>query len=276
MIVFMEWGDTIRFITFLGTGIILALWEKVSPRRTGKVDRVLRWSSNLGMVVVSALLIRLIFPVLPVALALYISTKGWGLIPLLGLPFWGEVVLGFILLDLAIYFQHRAFHYWRPLWMLHRMHHADTFYDFTTGVRFHPLEFLLSMIIKLAVVALLGIVPLSVVLFEIVLNCVAMFNHSNIELPLKADKIMRFLIVTPDMHRVHHSTNHLEMNRNFGFNLPWWDRIFATYKAQPDLGHEKMVIGLNIFRNKKYRLFNMMLAIPFLKGTVGQVDSEES
>ncbi|SMF08767.1 sterol desaturase family protein [Desulfovibrio gilichinskyi] len=272
----MEWDDIIRFIAFLGTGIILALWEKVSPRRTGKVDRGLRWSSNLGMVIVSALFIRLIFPVLPVALAIYISTKGWGLIPLLRLPFWSEVVLGFLLLDLAIYFQHRAFHYSRPLWMLHRMHHADTFYDFTTGVRFHPFEFILSMIFKLAVVAMLGIVPLAVVLFEIVLNCVAMFNHSNIKLPLKVDKIMRLFIVTPDMHRVHHSTDRREMNSNFGFNLPWWDRLFTTYKAQPDLGHEKMIIGLNLFRDTKYRSFHLMVAMPFLKGQVGPEDSKES
>lgn len=272
----MELGDLIRFITFLGTGIILAIWEKASPRRTGKVDRGRRWSSNLGMVVVSALIIRLIFPVLPVALAIYVNAKGWGLIPLLNLPFWGEVISGFILLDLAIYFQHRAFHFWRPLWMLHRMHHADTFYDFTTGVCFHPFEFILSMIFKLSMVALLGVVPLAVILFEIVLNCVAMFNHSNVRLPLKVDKIMRFFVVTPDMHRVHHSTNSREMNSNFGFNLPWWDRIFTTYKAQPELGHEKMIIGLNIFRDKRYRLLHLMLAIPFLKRRVVQGDSAES
>ncbi|SDK83106.1 Sterol desaturase/sphingolipid hydroxylase, fatty acid hydroxylase superfamily [Maridesulfovibrio ferrireducens] len=271
----MEWGEVIRVTLFLGTGLGLALWEKAVPRRKGLPDRGWRWSSNLGMVVISAILVRFIFPVLPVALAFIVIKNGWGLIPLLGLPFWWEVVLGFVLLDLAIYFQHRAFHFWRPLWLLHRMHHADTFYDFTTGVRFHPLEFILSMIFKLILVVVFGIQPLAVLCFEVVLNCLAMFNHGNIRLPQRVDEFVRLFVVTPDMHRVHHSTDMREMNQNFGFNLPWWDRIFATYKAQPDLGHEKMVIGLNIFRDKKYRSLHLMLAMPFLKTGVGKLKVEK-
>ncbi|WP_235727661.1 sterol desaturase family protein [Maridesulfovibrio frigidus] len=251
-------------------GLLLIMCEKFFPRRLAPSDRKRRWFGNLGVVVVSAILVRLIFPFLPVALAVMVTLKGWGLIPLLGLPLWTQVIIGFVLLDLAIYLQHRAFHLWRPLWLLHRMHHADTFYDFTTGVRFHPLEFCLSLVFKLALVVLFGIQPLAVLLFEVVLNCVAMFNHSNIKLPKDLDEVLRLFVVTPDMHRVHHSTDSQEMNSNFGFNLPWWDRIFSTYKDQPDLGHQKMNIGLNIFRDTKFLSLWSMLIMPFIKPNAGK------
>ncbi len=263
-------SEIIRLTLFLGVGLFLIMCERFFPRRPAPSDRKRRWVGNLGVVVVASILVRLIFPFLPVALAVMVTVKGWGVIPLLGLPLWAQVVIGFVLLDLAIYFQHRAFHVWRPLWLLHRMHHADTFYDFTTGVRFHPFEFCLSLVFKLALVVIFGIQPFAVLLFEVVLNCVAMFNHANIKLPKELDEILRLFVVTPDMHRVHHSTDSQEMNRNFGFNLPWWDRLFSTYKVQPDLGHEKMNIGLNIFRDVKFRSLWSMLIMPFIKPSAGK------
>jgi sterol desaturase/sphingolipid hydroxylase (fatty acid hydroxylase superfamily) len=217
----------------------------------------------VGVVVVAAVLIRLLFPVVPVALAAAVGERGWGIMPRLGLPYAVAVVAGFLVLDLAIYWQHRLFHWWRPLWRLHRMHHADTYFDFTTGVRFHPLEFLLSMALKLGLVVLLGPPALAVLLFEIGLNCIVMFNHANIRLPLAADRLLRLVVVTPDMHRVHHSTDMRETGSNFGFNSPWWDRLFATYTAQPAKGHQGMEIGLNIFRDRKYRSLRQLLLMPW-------------
>lgn len=254
----------IRFGGFLAAALVFALWETASPRRLPEAGRMWRWIGNLGVVVISALLVRLIFPVLPVALAAMVRDKGWGLFPHLGLPPLLDIVLGILVLDMAVYFQHRAFHAWRPLWRLHRMHHADTFFDFSTGVRFHPFEILLSMAFKLALVLVLSPQALSVLLFEILLNVVSMFNHANARLPERSDRILRLAVVTPDMHRVHHSTDAREFNRNFGFNFPWWDRMFGTYKAQPEQGHEEMPIGLNIFRDPKYRSLSRMLAMPFL------------
>lgn len=259
----MEHEGIIRLAAFLATALGLALWEAAAPRRAPEPDRTGRWPGNLGLVAVSALLVRLLFPLLPVALALLAQEKDWGLIPRLGLPAWGQVLLGLALLDLAIYLQHRAFHAWRPLWRLHRVHHADTFFDFTTGVRFHPLEMVLSMTFKLALVALLGPPALAVLLFELGLNCLVMFNHANVRLPPAADRLLRLLVVTPDMHRVHHSTDMREANLNFGFNFPWWDRLFRTYQAQPARGHETMPIGLTLFRGRKYRSLVQLLAMPF-------------
>jgi len=259
----MEREAAIRFVLFLAVAFALALWEHASPRRHPAPGRAWRWIGNLGVVAISTLLVRLIFPVLPVALAFLARERGWGLIPRLGLPMLVEVIGGFLVLDLTIYFQHRAFHAWRPLWRLHRMHHADTFFDFTTGVRFHPLEFILSLAFKLGLVVLLSPPVLAVLLFEIGLNCVVMFNHANVRLPVAVDRLLRLFVVTPDMHRVHHSTDIRETNLNFGFNSPWWDRLFSTYKAQPDLGHEGMTIGLNIFRDRKYQSLVSMLAMPF-------------
>jgi sterol desaturase/sphingolipid hydroxylase (fatty acid hydroxylase superfamily) len=260
----MEPEGIIRLVSFAGTALALAVWEAAAPRRALEAGRMWRWVGNLGVVAVSTLLVRLIFPVLPVALAVLIRERGWGVFPLLGLSPSLEILLGVLVLDLAIYFQHRAFHAWRPLWRLHRMHHADTYFDFTTGVRFHPLEIILSMAFKLALVMLLGPPALAVIIFEIGLNCVAMFNHANILLPERVDAVLRLAVVTPDMHRVHHSTDSVEMNRNFGFNSPWWDRLFRTYKPAPDLGHQGMKIGLNIFRDQKFRSLPRMLIMPFI------------
>lgn len=259
----MENEATLRFALFLAVAIALAVWEFVLPRRSLEPGRAWRWIGNMGVVAISALLIRLLFPILPVSLALAARQNGWGLMSLLGLPSPVEVILGFLVVDLAIYFQHRAFHLWRPLWRLHRVHHADTFFDFSTGVRFHPLEFILSMAFKLVLILLIGPPALAVLLFEIGLNCIVMFNHANVRLPGTVDRLLRLVVVTPDMHRVHHSTDPRETNQNFGFNSPWWDRLFSTYKSQPDLGHEGMEIGLNVLRDRKYRSLPQMLLMPF-------------
>jgi sterol desaturase/sphingolipid hydroxylase (fatty acid hydroxylase superfamily) len=218
---------------------------------------------NLGVVAVSSILARLVFPIVPMALAATLRAQDLGIFPALGLPLALEIVLGILVLDLAIYWQHRLFHAWRPLWRLHRMHHADTFFDFSTGVRFHPMEILISMAFKLALVAMLAPPPVAVLVFEIILNSAAMFNHANLFLPLPLDRVLRLALVTPDMHRIHHSTDGKEMNRNFGFSFPWWDRLFLTYQEQPAGGHENMPIGLNIFREQKYRSLHWMLAMPF-------------
>lgn len=256
--------QVIRVLAFTATGLGLAVWEVLTPRRVPAPGRTGRWIGNLGVVILSGILIRLIFPILPVGLAMLARQRHWGLMPWLHWPEWLEVALGFFLLDLGIYAQHRAFHAWRPLWRLHRMHHADTFLDFTSGVRFHPLEFLSSMAFKLCLVLALAPPALAVLLFELGLNCLVMFNHANIRLPGRVDCLLRLLVVTPDMHRVHHSTDMREANRNFGFNFPWWDRLFGTYQSAPRLGHLDMVIGLNIFRDRKFRSLGRMLVMPFI------------
>lgn len=260
----MESEGIIRLAAFAVAALLLAGWEALAPRRPPEPQRLGRWPGNLGVVALSSLLVRLVFPLPLVGLALWARGQGWGLLPRLGLPGPLELALGFLALDLAIYLQHRAFHAWRPLWRLHRMHHADTMLDFSTGVRFHPLEIIISMALKCALVMLLGPPALAVLLFELGLNCIAMFNHANIRLPQALDRWLRWVVVTPDMHRVHHSTDHREMNRNFGFNSPWWDRLLGTYQAQPALGHLGMRIGLNIFRDRKYRALHRLLVLPFV------------
>jgi sterol desaturase/sphingolipid hydroxylase (fatty acid hydroxylase superfamily) len=253
----------IRLGAFILTAVLLAALEVALPRRKPDQGHSFRWVGNLGVVAVSTLLVRVVFPVAPMAVAATLRSEGLGIFPALGLPTVVEAVLTIVILDLAMYAQHRAFHTWRPLWRLHRMHHADTFFDFSTGVRFHPFEIALSMAFKLALVALLAPPPLAVLAFEVILNSAAMFNHANLFLPLPADRLLRRVLVTPDMHRVHHSTDGREFNRNFGFCFPWWDRLFATYLDQPAQGHETMPLGLNIFRGPEYRSLPRMLAMPF-------------
>jgi sterol desaturase/sphingolipid hydroxylase (fatty acid hydroxylase superfamily) len=231
------------------------------------VSKTLRWTSNLGIVVLNTVVLRLVFPVAAVGMAALAADRGWGLLNALGLPFALAVVVAVVALDLAIYLQHVMFHAMPALWRLHRMHHADLDFDVTTGARFHPLEILLSMGIKLGVVAALGPPVVAVVAFEVLLNATAMFNHSNVRLPLGLDRVLRWVVVTPDMHRVHHSVVPREANSNFGFNLPWWDRLLATYRAQPEAGHEAMTLGIGQFREPKYLRLDRMLVQPFL-GTV--------
>jgi sterol desaturase/sphingolipid hydroxylase (fatty acid hydroxylase superfamily) len=265
----LEFEPTIRLSFFLGVFAVVALWEIAAPRRQRSLGRLNRWPSNLGIVVLNTVVMRVLFPVAAVAMAVKTSANGWGLFNLVDLPLWLEVVLAVIILDAAIYLQHVMFHAVPALWRLHRMHHADLDYDVTTGARFHPIEIVLSMVIKLSVVSVLGASPVAVIIFEVMLNATAMFNHGNVRLPLAIDGVLRLLIVTPDMHRVHHSIIPSEANSNFGFSLPWWDRAFGTYRAQPEAGHHGMTIGISSFRDPVEQRLDKMLLQPFRDGGQG-------
>ena len=255
-----------RLAAFCGVFALMAAWEFMDPRRAQSTGRGWRWPNNLGVVVVDTLLVRILFPTTAVGLALIARAQGLGLFNMVQLPVWIGVVASVILLDLAIYFQHVLFHAVPALWRLHRMHHADLDIDVTTGLRFHPIEILLSTVIKLAVVIALGAPALAVLLFEVLLNATSMFNHSNVRMPQGLDGVLRWFVVTPDMHRVHHSILARETNSNFGFNLPWWDRLFGTYRAQPAAGHEAMTIGIEQFRDLRELGLDRMLLQPFRGG----------
>src|ERR1700730_9641759 len=226
----------------------MAGWEILAPRRSQAIGRWVRWPDNLGVVIIDTILLRLLFPAAAVGAALGGEELRWGLLNNLPLPPWIAVIAAVIVLDLAIYFQHVLFHAVPALWRLHRMHHADLEVDVTTCVRSHPVEILFSMVIKLGVVLALGAPALAVLIFEVLLNATSMFNHGNVRLPQPTDRILRTIVVTPEMHRVHHSIEPAETNSNFGFNLPWWDRLFGTYRAQPAAGHTGMTIGIDLFR----------------------------
>ncbi|MBT4932728.1 MAG: sterol desaturase family protein [Rhodospirillaceae bacterium] len=267
----LEFEPVIRLGFFFGVFAVVALWETATPRRPRSLGRWQRWPSNLGIVVLNTVLMRVMFPVAAVAMAVNVSASGWGIFNMIELPLWVEVIGAVALLDAAIYLQHVMFHAVPALWRLHRMHHADMDYDVTTGARFHPIEIVLSMVIKLAVVTVLGASPVAVIIFEVLLNATAMFNHGNIRLNLALDGILRLFVVTPDMHRVHHSVIPSEANSNFGFNMPWWDRLFGTYKAQPAAGHDDMTIGINVFREPEDQRLDKMLMQPFRDGAHGYV-----
>jgi sterol desaturase/sphingolipid hydroxylase (fatty acid hydroxylase superfamily) len=254
---------TIRLTAFAGIFLAMAVWELVAPRRPWAVGRSPRWPSNLGVVVVDAVAVRLLIPTAAVGVALIASERGFGLFHLVGAPGWLAGILGFVVLDLVIYGQHVVFHKVPWLWRLHRMHHADLDIDVTTGLRFHPIEILLSMLIKIAIVALFGIPAAAVVAFEVVLNATSMFNHSNAAMPAWLDRVVRLVVVTPDMHRVHHSAVRAETDSNFGFNVPWWDRLFGTYRAAPAAGHDGVTIGLPIFRDRRELRLDRLLTQPF-------------
>jgi sterol desaturase/sphingolipid hydroxylase (fatty acid hydroxylase superfamily) len=243
-------------------------WEGLAARRKRVVSRWVRWPSNFGIVVLNTVLLRIVFPGAAVGFAAALESHNVGLLGNLGLPEFPKAILAVILLDLAIYLQHVMFHAVPALWRLHRMHHADLDFDVTTGVRFHPIEMLLSMGLKFAAVAALGAPPGAVLSFEVLLNATAMFNHGNVGLPKALDRMLRWIVVTPDMHRVHHSAAPDETNSNFGFNLPWWDRLLGTYRRQPALGHERMTVGLNDFRDPAQLRLDRMLVQPFL-GSAG-------
>jgi len=253
----------IRLAIFLGILIAMAIWEVAAPRRRIDIPRVIRWTNNLGVVVVDTILVRLTFPIVAVGLALLAQDKGLGLFNMIAAPTWVAVIVSIVVLDFAIYLQHVLFHAVPALWRLHRMHHADQAIDVTTGLRFHPFEILLSMGVKLAVVAALGPPAVAVLIFEVLLNATAMFNHSNIRLPQGVDRILRLFVVTPDMHRVHHSVIREETDSNYGFNLPWWDRLLGTYIAQPAKGHDDMTIGFEQFRRVREQWLDQMLTQPF-------------
>jgi len=253
----------IRLGAFTGILAMMALWEWLSPGRNQEIGRARRWPSNLGIVALDTVVVRLVYPAAAVGTALLAEARGWGLFQVLEAPTWLAIAASVILLDLAIYLQHVLFHAVPVLWRLHRMHHADLEFDVTTGLRFHPIEILLSMGIKLGVVAALGTPAVAVLVFEVLLNATSMFNHGNVRLPARIDRALRWIVVTPEMHRVHHSVVPRETNSNFGFNLPWWDRLFGTYRAQPAAGHEGMTIGIAQFREPSELRLDRMLIQPF-------------
>jgi sterol desaturase/sphingolipid hydroxylase (fatty acid hydroxylase superfamily) len=253
----------IRMAAYAAVFSVLAAWELLAPRRQLVVGRRPRWASNLAIFVADAVAVRLLIPTAAVGAALLAAERGWGLLNLLALPGWLSVIVGFVLLDFVIYVQHVVFHHVPVLWRLHRMHHADLDIDVTTGVRFHPFEIVLSMLIKIAVVIAFGIPALAVLIFEIALNATSMFNHSNVALPSALERIARWLVVTPQMHQVHHSIERRETDSNFGFNLPWWDRLFGTYRAAPAAGEQGITIGLPIFRDPAELRLDRLLTQPF-------------
>jgi len=254
----------IRLGFFGGVFLVMALWEMLAPRRPLTQSRFRRWSNNLALTLFNAFLVYLVFPVAAVGTALYAEEKGWGLFNSMAIPGWAAGLAAIVLLDLIIYAQHLLFHRILFFWRLHRMHHTDLDIDVTTGARFHPVEIILSMTIKMGAVAVLGVPAWSVIVFEVLLNVTSMFNHSDILLPEQADALLRLLVVTPDMHRVHHSVIMRETNSNYGFNFPWWDRIFSTYRAQPEKGHTGMTLGLANYQDPRWLSFHWMLMVPFM------------
>jgi len=252
----------IRLGAFFGIFIAVAIWETLSPRRRLTTSKILRWVSNISITLIGTAIVRGLYPVLAVTFAANGTTLG--ILNQAPLPYVLKVIFGILALDLVIYGQHIMFHSLPLLWRLHMMHHADLDIDVTTGLRFHPIEVVLSMGIKIGAVIIIGPPALAVILFEIFLNGTSMFNHGNIRIPLDLDRVLRFMVVTPDMHRVHHSVIIKETNSNFGFNFPLWDRFFGTYKAQPAAGHENMTIGLSQFRDQKRLTLQSLLLLPFV------------
>ena len=272
----MDWWQasesTLRLSVFGGVFLLCALAEWRWPRRQVVSARPLRWSANVAVSFIGSLLVRLAVPLLAVQAALLASAEDWGLLNLVELPLWFSVLLSVLLLDLLIYWQHRLFHSVPLLWRLHRMHHSDTHIDVSTGIRFHPVEIALSMLLKVAAVMLLGAPALGVLLFEVLLNASALFNHSNLRLPPSLDARLRQWLVTPDMHRVHHSWQRAETDSNFGFCLPWWDRLFRSYRAQPDEGHQAMTIGLHAFRTDRDQRLDQLLLQPLRRVSPQEFD----
>jgi sterol desaturase/sphingolipid hydroxylase (fatty acid hydroxylase superfamily) len=259
----------IRLAFFLGIFAVVGLCEVVAPRRALTVSKAMRWASNLGLVALNTVLLRLVFPLAAAGIAAFGVTNGWGLLNHFQVPFWIAVPVAVVAMDFVIWLQHVMVHAVPALWRLHRVHHADLDYDVTTGARFHPIEIALSMLIKFATITVLGPPVLAVVIFEVLLNATAMFNHGNIRIPAGIDGALRWMVVTPDMHRVHHSVEDDETNSNFGFNLPWWDRLFGTYRAQSRAGHEAMTIGIHGHTDPhEVARLDGMLMLPFR----GEVD----
>ena len=254
---------SIRLMMFIGIIIIVAIWEWFRPKRKLSSSKSIRWLNHFSLMLFNSAVMRIALPMLAVEFSIYTERQQWGILHWIDLPFTLEIVLAILVLDGMIYWQHVLFHKVPLFWRFHRMHHTDVDLDVTSGARFHPIEMILSMGLKLGMIFVLGPATLAVFLFEMILNASAMFNHGNIDIPPKVDAFLRLLIVTPDMHRVHHSVISTETNRNFGFNLPWWDRIFGSYQEQPVEGHEQMQIGIASFRSPKNIWLPLLLWQPF-------------
>jgi sterol desaturase/sphingolipid hydroxylase (fatty acid hydroxylase superfamily) len=259
----------LRLAAFIAVFAAVAVWELVAPRRKRAFGRFARWPSNLGLLAIDVAFVRILAPGAAVVVALAADSGGWGLLNQMSLPAWVAALTAVVLLDLVIYFQHVMFHAVPTLWRLHRVHHTDLDFDVTTGIRFHPIEILISTAIKCAAVAAIGAPPAAVLAFEVLLNATAMFNHANASLPSLAERWIRNVVVTPDMHRLHHSVRYEESSSNFGFNLPWWDRLFGTYREQPQAGHDAMMIGVDAFRSKEDLRLDRLIVQP-LRDTPGQ------
>jgi sterol desaturase/sphingolipid hydroxylase (fatty acid hydroxylase superfamily) len=254
----------IRLGAFIGIFVVMALWELAAPRRALTVSKAMRWGNNLALVALNTLVLRLIFPAAAVGVAAFAAAGGMGLLHIYPLPPLPALLLAVVALDFVIWLQHVLVHAVPALWRLHRVHHADLDYDLTTGARFHPLEILLSMLIKFGAILVIGPPVAAVVIFEVLLNATSMFNHGNVRLPRGLDRRLRWVLVTPDMHRVHHSVEDDETNSNFGFNLSIWDRLFGTYRDQPRAGHEGMTIGIRGHRDpREVGHLPGILALPF-------------
>lgn len=252
----------IRLAVFALVFTGMAAWEWLAPCRPAEADRRRRWPANIGLVLLDTVLVRLAFPFASAGMALLAQEQGWGLFNLVSLPAWLAVTASVLLLDLAVYGQHVLLHAIPLFWRFHRVHHSDPAFDVTTGIRFHPGEIFLSLLFKFAMVIALGAPPLAVLLFELALNAGSLFSHSNVSLPPVLDRILRGIIVTPDMHRIHHSVLASEAGSNFGFALSWWDRLFATYKRQPAAGHQQMVLGQPEFRDAAAQTLSQLLLQP--------------
>jgi len=254
----------VRTAGFVAVFALMGWWEARVPARRLELRKGWRWANNLALVALNTVLLRLLFPAAAVGMAAFAAAQGWGLLNYWVPPFWLAVVVSVIALDFVIWLQHVMVHAIPVLWRLHRVHHADPDFDLTTGVRFHPLEILLSMLIKFATIVVLGPPVVAVLIFEVLLNATSMFNHGNVRLPATADRVLRWFVVTPDMHRVHHSIEDDETNSNFGFNLPWWDRLLGTYRAQPRAGHTGMTIGVRGLTDpRQVSRLTGLLVLPF-------------
>ena len=258
----------LRLGSFLAVFALMAAWEIAAPRRTAQFSRLKRWPHNIALLVIDVAFLRIAAPGAAIAVAIAGESNGWGMLNAVSLSPGLANVIAVVLLDMAIYFQHVTFHAVPALWRLHRVHHTDQDFDVTTGTRFHPLEILISTGFKCAAVAAIGAPAFAVLVFEIVLNATAAFNHSNVRMPVALDRVLRWLVVTPDMHRVHHSALHNESSSNFGFSAPWWDRMFGTYLAQPSKGHAAMTIGVDAFRTPEDLRVDRLLLQP-LRDTPG-------
>lgn len=260
---FLAYEPAIRLGGFVTILLVMVVWELLAPRRRQAIGRLRRWPGNLGIVAIDTAVVRLVLPTATVGMAFVAQAHGWGLLHIVAAPPWAAFLASLIVLDLTIYLQHVLFHTVPVLWRIHRMHHADLEFDVTTGVRFHPIEILLSLALKLGAVMAVGIPPFAALAFEVLLNATSMFNHGNVVLSERFDRVLRWVLVTPEMHRVHHSIVTAETNSNFGFNLPWWDRLFGTYRAQPRAGHAAMTIGIEQFRDPRELRLDRMLLQPF-------------
>ncbi len=259
----LENESSVRLVAFLGAFSLFAVAEAMAPRKDRVAPRAKRWPVNLALVAIDSVAVRFLTPILAVGAAGLAAANGWGLLNAMALPGLVAAAIAFVALDAAVYLQHVLTHRVPLFWRFHRIHHADRDIDVTTGARFHPLEIVASMFYKIGIVIALGAPPAIVVVFEVALNASAMFNHANWRLPSSVDRLLRRLVVTPDMHRVHHSIKRGEMNANFGFCLSIWDRLFGTYRAQPDAGHDAMTIGLPDQQDERPSTLRWSLTAPF-------------